>query len=94
MIYHDQIETMVSINTGSGELELEATFDIEIEEYPAEPTSWGASRGTETTIEAKFRELKLGAGTMGENMAIGFFGRDTIIEAEYTAAAVYGEQRE
>lgn len=39
--------------------DIPAIFDVEVEEYPAEPYSWGESRGTETEIRAtlKFAQL-------------------------------------
>lgn len=37
-----------------------AVFDIEAETYPAEPYSWGGSRGTELAVSAKFAALVVG----------------------------------
>jgi hypothetical protein len=86
----ERVEINIPLSTTFGDLEeVPAVFDIEVEVAEAEPYSWGEGRGTETYVTAKFIELKLGGLLLGENMAIAAFGRDQIIQAEYTAAAEY-----
>lgn len=37
-----------------------ACFEIDVEEYPAEPYSWGGSRGTEREATARFQHWVTG----------------------------------
>lgn len=64
----------------------ECEFDVEIDVYPAEPYSWGQSRGTETEITATMTAVKLGGLTITRDQAVQMFGADAIERAEAAAA--------
>lgn len=51
----DQMDGKIYLHFHGIEEELDAVFDIVTETYPAEPYSWGGSRGTETTVTATLR---------------------------------------
>ena len=73
----------IDVDTPWGYLEgLPAVFDVETEEFEAEPYSWGGSRGKEKTATARFVELRLGDLTLRENEAIAAFGRETVAHWE------------
>lgn len=63
----------------------ECEFDVEIEVSPAEPYSWGQSRGTETEITASLTAVKLGGLTITRDQAVLMFGADAIERAESVA---------
>jgi len=55
------MEHRIEIEIPEGYLEeVTATFDVDQETYPAEPYSWGGSRGTETVTYAEFQHCMLG----------------------------------
>lgn len=60
-------------------------FEIEIEVYPAEPYSWGQSRGTETDISAALTSVKLGGWKASREIAVQIFGAEAIERAESVA---------
>ena len=60
-------------------------FDVEIEVSPAEPYSWGQSRGTETEITATLTAVKLGGWKASREIAVQIFGADAIERAESVA---------
>lgn len=87
------IETSVDLDTPYGYLEgVPAVFDVEVEEYPAEPYSWGGSRGTETSVAARFKEIRLGELTLRENEAIAWLGRETINRLETFIEETYEDE--
>ncbi|MCG7629052.1 hypothetical protein MHM88_14670 [Epibacterium sp. MM17-32] len=80
MIRH---ETQIDLDTELGYLEgVPAVFDVEVEEYPAEPYSWGEDRGTERTVSARFKAIQLNGLTLRENEALAWLGRDQIERLE------------
>ena len=78
-----QHETQIDLDTDLGYLEgVPAVFDVEVEEHPAEPYSWGESRGNERAVSARFKQLNLNGLTLRENEAIAWLGRDRINRLE------------
>lgn len=76
-------EFKVDINTDLVSAEgLTAEFDIEIEQGPAEPYSWGQSRGTDISVSARFKLLKINNLVLWDNEVIDAFGREIISEWE------------
>lgn len=73
------MDTTIDLYTDFGPLEgVPATFDVEVETFPAEPYSWGGSRGTETEVSARFKSMQLNGLTLRENEAIAAFGLEQI----------------
>tara|TARA_R110002072_G_scaffold63430_5_gene157850 strand:+ start:2497 stop:2751 length:255 start_codon:yes stop_codon:yes gene_type:complete len=62
--------------------DLEAEFDIDIETYPAEPYSTGASRGMEKEVTAHLRKIKINDLELDVHDSIKAFGHDAIVQAE------------
>lgn len=70
----------------------ECEFEIEIDTYPAEPYSWGQSRGTETEITATLTAVKLDGWKASREIAVQMFGEDAIDRAEDTAEDRFREE--
>jgi hypothetical protein len=70
-------------------LELEATFDIDGEDCPSEPTSWGASRGTGLELGAEFLEAHWGGLTITRDMAEKICGATYLGQIEAAVAAEF-----
>lgn len=87
------IETRVDLDTPFGYLEgVPAVFDVNVEKYPAEPYSWGGSRGTETSVAARFKEIRLGELTLRENEVAAWLGRGTINKLETFIEETYEDE--
>lgn len=55
------------------------TIELETETYPAEPYSWGGSRGSETEITSmEIVGVQVGGLTLTEEQATKMFGEDAI----------------
>lgn len=67
-------------------LDFTITFDIEGEEYPAEPYSWGGSRGRECSLEAEIVNVRLGQLDMSRAEALLAFGRAWVVALEEAEA--------
>lgn len=63
----------------------DCAFDVEITTSPAEPYSWGQSRGTETEVSATLTGVTLGKLTLTRDQAVLMFGEDAIERAERAA---------
>jgi len=65
------MEHTICIETPDGCLDdLRATFDVDQETYPVEPTSWGDGRGTETETTAEFYSCRFGGLTIDRAMLV------------------------
>ena len=54
-------------------------FEVDTEQYPAEPYSWGGNRGMETDIEdVKITGVGVGGLMLTEEQAIKMFGTEAI----------------
>lgn len=60
-------------------------FDLDVETCPAEPYSWGGSRGMETSVSAKLTGVTLGGLTLTRDQAVLMFGADAVSRAERAA---------
>jgi hypothetical protein len=69
-------------------------FDFYIETYPAEPTSWGQSRGMECDVSASLTSIRLGGAMLSAAKAEEIFGPDAIAAAEKVAVDRYMESGE
>lgn len=69
------------------EEELDAVWVIEVETYPAEPYSWGQSRGTETEVTARLLSWERHGATFTRADACALEGEPRIIEQEECVAA-------
>lgn len=61
-------------------------IEIEIDVYPAEPYSWGASRGTEADVSASITEITIGKLTLKRADAEKMFGPDALERADRAAS--------
>ena len=57
-------------------------FDVTTETYPAEPYSWGESRGTETNVEVRLVAVHLGGLRLTREQAVLAFGSDAVADLE------------
>lgn len=69
------------------EEELDAIFVIEVETYPAEPTTWGASRGDETEVSARLLCWERHGEMFCRADAVALEGEARVIEQEEATAA-------
>ena len=53
MITRSTLAAAIYLHPNGIEEELDATFAITVERWPAEPTTWGASRGLEYEVSAR-----------------------------------------
>lgn len=91
----DIITERVEIEGNPGDiLELDATFDIEGEEYPLESYSWGGSRGYGRSVSAEFLTAKWGGLTITRDMAIEICGKQYIDQMEERIADAYCDELE
>ena len=81
----------IVLNTEQGYVECPAKFDIEGEEYPAEPYSWGGSRGMELEIGAELISAQLGGLTLDRDMVEAITGKDDLASQENSIANKYAE---
>lgn len=85
-----EITNLCTLETSNGTLEnVSCAFDIEVQTYPAEPTSWGSSQGTETEVEASLSYIELGALMLLPEEAMNWLGADCVIRLEREAAEGY-----
>lgn len=76
-----------------GYLEAVAVFDIEGEEYPAEPFSWGGSRGTETEVTAELISARIGNLSLSRAQVSDMIGEDVLQRQENHVAGDWIETR-
>ena len=81
--------TEVTLSCQEGEIETVAHFEMEVEVYPAEPTSWGASRGQVVVATATFDSASIGNLTLTREMAVAIAGEAAIAYIEGAAAEAY-----
>lgn len=78
-----RVEAKISLDTPLGYLEdVPAEFFVDVDKFPAEPYSWGESRGVETEVTARFHYLKLGGLTLNENELGAWIGAEEIEKIE------------
>ena len=82
----------ICLDTEEGTCDCPAIFDIEIEEYLAEPHSWGRSRGIEIEAKAKLLSATLGGLKLDRAMCIAATGAEHIERQECRAANTYIEE--
>ena len=86
-------ETRIDLDTPFGYLEgVPATFEVHVEEYPAEPYSWGGSRGTETAVSARFISLQLNNLTLLGKDLHAWLGQDQINHLEKRIEETYEDE--
>lgn len=86
-------QTEIELDTDFGYLEgVPAVFDVDVETFPAEPYSWGESRGTETSVSARFISMQLNGLTLRENEAIAWLGRERINHLETWIEETYEDE--
>lgn len=83
-------EGTLVLDLDEGYLECPAIFDIEGDEYPAEPTSWGTARGTEVEVKAELISAIIGGLTV-DRATVEKIAADQIGEQENAAAEMYTE---
>lgn len=66
-------------------------FEIEVEEYPAEPYSHGGSRGIERDVTAAMVSVTLGGLVLSRAQAVLMFGTEAIERAESVAEDRFAE---
>lgn len=85
--YTDQLEALIDLDTDYGLLEgVPATAEISFERYPAEPFSWGQSRGYETSISATIRSARLGRLVLTRDQIALMIGADVLDAIEESIA--------
>lgn len=67
-------------------------FNVECDTYPAEPYSWGGSRGTETSVTATFFMFMLGRKMVKRTDLVEMIGEAEVQALEGRAAEAYAEQ--
>lgn len=60
-------------------------FEVETDEYPAEPYAWGGSRGTETDVSATLLSAKIGGLVLVREQVLLMFGPEAVLRAESAA---------
>lgn len=68
------------------DFEIVVTYDLEGECCPAEPYSWGGSRGTECSINAEIVNVRLGAFDLSRSQAALIWGEETLQDWERIAS--------
>ena len=76
-----------------GMIEPVAIFDIEGEEYPAEPFSWGGSRGPEREATAELISARIGNLSLSRAQVSDMIGEDVLQRQENHVAGVWIETR-
>jgi hypothetical protein len=80
----------LTFDSGYGDIEeVPCTFDIEEDIYPAEPTSWGASRGMEISYYAHFSYITFGNLTLVGSELIDWIGKEAVAALENQASDIY-----
>lgn len=77
--------TSIEVELDDGAL-ADCLLDIEVETYPAEPYSWGGSRGTETDVSATLSSLEVEGDRMTRAQAIEVYGPAEVERIETIAA--------
>lgn len=86
-------QTEIELDTDFGYLEgIPAVFEVDVDHYPAEPYSWGESRGTETEVSARFIYMQLNGLTLRENEVIAWLGREQITQLENWIEEIYEDE--
>ena len=93
MTYSDTIVSAIFMHFNGIEEELEATFDITVEEYPAEPYSWGGSRGTETEVTARLLSWHRHGQEFTRSDATALIGDSEVSRQEEWTASAYEHDR-
>ncbi len=87
----DTTDAPLILDTEEGSLECPAAFGIEGGEYPAEPYSWGGSRGTEIEIGAELLAARFGGLTLSRDMVEAIIGKDNLRAQEDAVADAYAD---
>ena len=66
--------------------------DLTINRYPAEPYSWGGSRGYETAVDCTITSVTVGFLKLTHEQAVLMFGEKAINSAEDYIAERYAEE--
>lgn len=83
------IDAPLYIHPNGREVEAEAEWRLDCEEYPAEPFSHGGSRGTELEVSAHL--IRWGGNRTRED-AVRLYGEDEIKRQEAWASASYSPE--
>ncbi len=70
-----------------------AVFQITIEEYPAEPTSYGLDRGTEKSYEARLEHIRFGEMIFDRDTVVKMYGEDAVKKVEAVAKERYEDEQ-
>lgn len=87
-----QYDSTVILDTPEGYVECPAVFDIEGTTGPAEPYSWGGSRGDETTMRAELVKAQFGGLTLTRDMAARITGEAHLSQQEDAIAQLYADR--
>ena len=83
---------IVILDTEEGNVECPAVFDIEGEQFFAEPYTWGASRGTELEISAELFSAQFGELKLTRNMVVKITGEEHLALQENIVVNEYVEK--
>jgi len=86
------VKDIITIETDEGSIECPAEFDVEGEEYIAEPYSWGESRGTELELSAELVSAQFGGLALTRDMVAKIIGGSALARIEDSAASSYSEK--
>ena len=90
MYYSTEYRTTMTVHTPYGELtDVALVFHITIEEYPAEPTSYGTSRGKDIEISATLTKAQLRDLTLFYKDLVLWIGQDEIKMLQDCASKEY-----
>ena len=67
------------------DIEADCLFEIETDTHPAEPYSWGGSRGSETDVSATLKSIDIDGSVMPRAKVIEVFGIKEIWRMETLA---------
>jgi len=78
--------------TFQGELEVDAEFDVTVEQIPAEPFSWGEGRGFEIETSAEFYSCNIGGLKINRAMLVKILSKSAVDDIENAAAEAFAEK--
>ena len=93
MITRSTMDAAIYLHPDGGEEELDARFGITVESWPAEPTTWGASRGLEYEVTARLIEWTRHGERMNRDDAVAIEGEARIAQQEEWAAMLIEPDR-
>lgn len=88
----EDFEMTADLEIGDFYGETQMHFDVECASYPAEPYSWGGSRGTEMSVTATLAMFMLGLKIIKRPDLVEMIGEAEVRALEERAEAAYAEQ--